>query len=82
MYVYAIHGEGVWTTDYNVAICSSKKLAEKTVQELNKNYDKWIADKNDVEKYSYFNGTNYSDFVYDNPKPSRYRIEKLKVFKK
>jgi hypothetical protein len=82
MYVYAIHRENVWTTDYNVAICSSKKLAEKTVQELNKEHDKWVVDKNDAEKYSRFNDTNYMDFVYNNPKPRRYRFEKIKVFTK
>lgn len=82
MNVYAIHREKVWTTDYNIAICSSKKLAEKTVQELNKEYDKWLVEKNDVKKYSGFNGSDYMDFIYNNPEPPRYRFEKIKVFSK
>lgn len=78
MYVYAIHGEGVWTTNYNVAICSSKKLAENCIQEMNAEYDKWCEERNKIPH----NSTEYLDFSYHNPQPRKYRIEKLKVFKK
>lgn len=82
MNVYAIHKEKVWTTEYNVAICSSKKLAEKTVQNLNKDYDMWLVQKNDIKEYSGFTGVDYMDFIYNNPQPLRYRFEKIKVFTK
>jgi hypothetical protein len=82
MNVYAIHKEGIWTTHYNVAICSSKKLAEKTVQELNKEYDTWLTEKKTIKEYSGFNGSDYMDFVYNNPQQPRYRFEKIKVFTK
>ena len=79
MNVYAIHKESVWTTHYNVAICSSKKLAEKTVQELNKEYDKWHKIHTDLYVNQYNSGF-YMDFVYNNPQPPKYRFEKIKVF--
>jgi hypothetical protein len=78
MNVYAIHREGVWTTYYNVAICSSKKLAEKCLQEMNAVYNKWSQERNKISH----NSTEYLDFMYFNPQPCKYRIEKLKVFKK
>lgn len=82
MNVYAIHKERLFDTVYNVAICSSKKLAEKTVQSLNEDYDMWLSEKNDIRKYSDFNGKDYMDFFYNNPQPPKYRFEKLKVFTK
>jgi hypothetical protein len=81
MNVYAIHKERIWTTEYNVAICSSKKLAEKTVQELNEKYYKWIKEMNYLYENNFL-GESYMDFVYSNPKPPKYCLEKLKVIKK
>jgi Tfp pilus assembly pilus retraction ATPase PilT len=78
MYVYAIHGESIWRTDYNVAICSSKKLAENCIKEMNAEYNKWCEERNKNR----YNSTDCLDFSYHNPQPRRYRIEKLKVFKK
>ncbi len=78
MFVYAIHREGIWTTNYNVAICSSKKLAENTIKEMNAEYNKWKEERNKTPH----NSTEYLDFSYHNPQPHKYRIEKLKVFKK
>ena len=78
MYVYAIHGEGVWRTDHNVAICSSKKLAENCIKEMNAEYKKWREERDKITH----NSTKYLDFAYDNPQPYKYRIEKIKVFKK
>jgi hypothetical protein len=77
MYVYAIHEEGVWKTDYNVAICSSKKLAENFICELNAEFNKWFEARNKIP----FNSTAYLDFSYHNPQPHKYRIEKLKELK-
>ena len=78
MNVYAIHKEGIWTTHYNVAICSSMRVAKKCIDELNMEYNKWCENR---AKLSY-NSTEYLDFSYHNPQPYKYRIEKLKVFKK
>jgi hypothetical protein len=78
MYVYAIHCEGIWTTNYNVAICSSKKLAENCIKEMNAEYDKWCEERNKIT----YNSTEYLDFSYHNPQPRRYRVEKIKVFKR
>ncbi len=77
MFVYAIHGEGVWRTYHNVAICSSKKLAENCIKEMNTEYKKWCEERNKNPH----NSTEYLDFSYHNPQPRKYRIEKLKVFK-
>lgn len=68
MFVYAIHREKVWTTDYNVLIFSSKKMAQKVVEEANIKYDKWKENKE--ASMSYF---------YENPQPPFYRFEKIKV---
>jgi len=81
MNVYAIHKEGVWTTHYNIAICSTKKLAEKTVQELNKEYDTWLTEKK-LNEFTGDNGTAYMNFVHNNPQPPKFRIEKIQVFTK
>jgi len=81
MNVYPIHKEGVWNTEYNVAICSSKKLAEKTVQELNKEYDTWLTEKK-VNSFTGNNGMAYMNFVHNNPQPPQYRFEKIQVFTK
>jgi len=82
MNVYAIHRERVWTTDYNVMICSSKRFAERNAKVLNERYDKWLEEKREIKEYSRLNdGLEYMDFVYNNPQPPRYRIEKLEITK-
>ena len=81
MNVYAIHRERVWTTDYNVMLCSSKRFAERNAKVLNERYDKWLDEKRVIKEYSGFNGFDYMDFVYNNPQPPRYRIEKLEITK-
>ena len=82
MKVYAIHRERVWTTDYNVMLCSSKRFAERNVKVLNERYDKWLEEKREIKEYSRLNdGLEYMDFVYNNPQPPRYRIEKLEITK-
>jgi hypothetical protein len=78
MNIYAIHREGVWTTHYNVAVCSSMKVAKKCIDELNMEYKKW----REKDEKICFNSAEYHNFLYSNPQPYRYRIEKLKVFKK
>lgn len=78
MNVYAIHREGIWNTYYNVAICSSKKVAEHCVKEMNAAFHKWSEERNKIPHDS----TEYLDFSYHNPQPYKYRIEKIKVFKK
>jgi hypothetical protein len=72
MFVYAIHREKVWTTDYNVLMFSSKKMAQKVVEEANVKYEKWKADKK----------AGLISYHYENPQPSRYRLEKIKVHNK
>ena len=82
MKVYAIHRERVWTTDYNVMICSSKRFAERNAKVLNERYDKWLEEKREIKEYSRLNdGREFMDFVYNNPQPPRYRIEKLEITK-
>jgi len=78
MNVYAIHRENIFNSDYNVEICMSKKVAEEHTKELNAAYEQWCEKK---EKIS-FDGVDYLNFIYTNPHPWKYRIEKLKVFKK
>jgi hypothetical protein len=75
MKVYAIHCDGEWTTEYNVAICSSKNLAEEYIKEPNAAYKKWQEEKNKIP----FNSEKYLDFFYSNPQPYKYRIEELTV---
>lgn len=68
MFVYAIHRETLWRTDYNVLMFSSKKMAQKVVEEANVKYEKWKTDKKD--EFSY---------CYENPQPPHYRVEEIKV---
>lgn len=69
MFVYAIHRETVWSTDYNALVFSSKKMAQKVVEGANVKYEKWKADKN----------AGLISCPYENPQPSRYRLEEIKV---
>lgn len=78
MNVYAIHRENVWTTDYNVAIYSSKKMAEKQIHQANLEYARWHQAMEQFHSY----GADHMDFIYNNPQPARYRIEQLKVVKR
>lgn len=76
MFVYAIHRENVWTTNYNVVVCSSEKHAKQMVEEYNQKFNEW----NEMRK-SYHSNYNYR-YDYDNPQPPKYRIEKLKVLQR
>jgi len=84
MNVYAIHCEGIWTTDYNVMICTSKKIADSKIKKWNDHYHMWhkaIKSLSNGNASDYSN-TNYMDFIYNNPQPSKFRIEKIKVLTK
>lgn len=80
MNIYAIHRDRPFSTEYNVMVYSSKKLAEKKVKELNEVYRKWREVKNTM--WVNYGNTNYMDWVYSNPTPDHYRIEKMKVITK
>ena len=84
MKVYAIHKENTFTTDYNVIICSSKKLAEQKLQELNEKYVIWYKEKKYLfdNSFSDYQNANYIDWLYRNPTPSKYRVERLEVVTK
>lgn len=84
MKVYAIHKENTFTTDYNVIICSSKKLAEQKLQELNEKYVIWYKEKKYLfdNSFSGYENANYIDWLYRNPTPSKYRVERLEVVTK
>ena len=82
MNVYAIHREGIWTTDYNVMICSSKKIADSKIKKWNEHYRMWHEAEKSLSSGStsdYRSNTNYMDFIYNNPRPPKFRIEKIKV---
>ncbi len=80
MNVYAIHRERPFSTEYNVMIFSTKKLAEKKIKELNEVYRKWAEVKNSM--WADYGNVHYIDWIYSNPTPDRYRLEKLKVITK
>lgn len=61
-------------------VYSSKKLAEKKVKELNEVYRKWREVKNTM--WVDYGNANYMDWIYCNPTPYHYRIEKIKVITK
>ena len=84
MNIYAIHKENTFTTDYNVIMCSSKKLAEQKLEELDEKYVIWYKEKKYLfdNSFSDYGNTNYVDWVYRNPKPSKYRLEKLEIITK
>lgn len=78
MNVYAIHKESVWTTYYNVMMYASKEVAENKIQELNEEYNKWYKIQEDLYK-NHFCSDAYMNFVYANPQPPQYRIEKFEI---
>jgi len=80
MNVYAIHRERIWTTDYNVMMYSSQDVAENKIQELNEAYNRWYKTQKDLYENHFCNNT-YMDFVYNNPQPPQYRIEKFELIK-
>ena len=84
MKVYAIHKENTFTTDYNVIICSSKKLVERKLQELNEKYVMWYKEKKYLSDngFSSYGNANYVDWIYRNPTPSKYRFEEIEVITK
>ena len=61
-------------------ICSSKKVADQKIKDLNERYDEWCKFKVDLYEKK-CNSTDYIKFVYNNPQPSKYRIEKLEITK-
>jgi hypothetical protein len=75
MNVYAIHRDNIFTTDYNVMICSSKKVAESKIKTANEAYYKWYEAKKTFADYS----IKHLDFIYNNPMPSKYRFEKIQI---
>ena len=84
MNIYAIHREGVWTTDYNVWVCSSRKIAENKIKKMNDHYQMWREAKSSLGRgdISDYSRREYMDFIYNNPQPPKYRIEKIEVLKK
>ena len=78
MNVYAIHRKNIFNTEYNVKICSSKKVAEEHTKELNAAYEKWCEEKKKLS----FDSIDYLNFIYFNPQPWKHTIEKLEVTKK
>lgn len=81
MNIYAIHREKPFTTEYNVMVYSSKKVAESKIKEANEEYRKWSEIKKHFYNNSSYSNINFLDFIYSNPTPDRYRIEKIKVLK-
>ena len=85
MKVYAIHREGVWTTDYNVMICSSKKIADSKIKKWNEHYHLWHEAKKSLSSGSasdYWSNADYMDFIYNNTQPPKFIIEKIEVLTK
>lgn len=80
MNIYAIHREKPFSTEYNVMIFSSKKLAEKKIKELNEVYRKWREVKNNIR--GGYGSPSFLDWIYNNPTPDKYRLEKIKVITK
>ncbi len=80
MNIYAIHREKPFSTEYNVMVYSSKKLAEKKVKELNEAYGKWREDRNTI--WEDHGNANFLDWIYNNPTPDYYKVEKIKVITK
>jgi len=68
MFVYAVHRENTWTTDYNILICSSEDYAKEVVKEPNQKYQEWYKIKKAI------------GYAYEAPQPPKYRIERLKVY--
>ena len=68
MFVYAVHRENIWTTDYNILICSSEDRAKEVVKEPNQKYQEWYKIKKTF------------GYAYEEPQPPKYRIERLKVY--
>jgi myosin heavy subunit len=77
MNVYAIHRERNCHVDYNVAVCSTKKIAENRIEKFNKDYLEFK--KSVQEEIDKLHPNN--DYKCDT-KPEKYIIEKIKVISK
>jgi hypothetical protein len=77
MNIYAIHEIKNFSYEYNVAICSSKKIAEKHIKKLLKDYDEW---RKSIQKE--FNEAYPNNDYICSYNPPKYWIEKLKVITK
>ena len=77
MNIYAIHEKKNWSFEYNVKICSTKKIAEKEIRKMLKDYDEWHKETQAIIDKEYPN-TDYK-CKYDPPK---FWIDKLKVITK
>lgn len=77
MNIYAIHEKKNFSYEYNVAICSTKKIAEKQIKKLLKDYDDFHKETQAIIDKEYPN-TDYK-CKYNPPK---FWIDKLKVITK
>lgn len=77
MNVYAIHRQRNCDVDYSVVVCSSKKIAEKQIEKMKKEYDEWRKETQAEINKAYPN-TDYEC----SHNPYKYWIEKMKVITK
>ncbi len=77
MKIYAIHRQRNCHVTYNIVLLKSKKAAQNTIRELNKDYEEWDSLSRKIRDTYTPDDCVYMSFIYDNHEPYKYILEEL-----